>query len=270
MTHSQDRAPTTVREFSEGVVGSPELAIKLSPPPVGLADHDPIPQALRLWPVRSRSLVIRPWVEARAPSPRGYADSSRRPGILHALANHELQAVELFAWALLAFPEAPREFRQGLLAILREEQIHCRLYIERLESLGGRFGEHPVTGHFWNQWRAMTSPARFVAVMGLTFEGANLDHAEDLAALAEDVGDIETAEIVRRVHRDEIRHVSFGWHWLGVFKDSEESMWDAWNALVRKPLGPERACGRVLHPQSRRAAGLDEAFIDALTEAVAR
>jgi len=30
----------------------------------------------------------------------------QRALILHALANHELQAIELFAWALLAFTDA--------------------------------------------------------------------------------------------------------------------------------------------------------------------
>jgi len=36
----------------------------------------------------------------------------------HALANHELQAIELFAWAVLAFPDTPIAFRRGLIAIL--------------------------------------------------------------------------------------------------------------------------------------------------------
>ena len=59
----------------------------------------------------------------------GMRDPAQRARILHALANHELQAIELFAWALLAFPDAPLAFRRGLVAILADEQRHLALYM---------------------------------------------------------------------------------------------------------------------------------------------
>jgi len=79
---------------------------------------------------------------APGPAPRaltgppiaGMADPTQRARILHALANHELQAIELFAWAVLAFPAAPLAFRRGLVAILADEQRHFRLYEARLAA----------------------------------------------------------------------------------------------------------------------------------------
>ena len=74
-------------------------------------------------------------------------DPAQRARILHALANHELQAIELFAWAVLAYPSAPAQFRRGLVAILAGEQRHFQLYADRLTALATTFGDHPVTGH---------------------------------------------------------------------------------------------------------------------------
>ena len=98
------------------------------------------------------------------------ADPAQRVRILHGFANHELQAVELFAWAVLAFPDAPPEFRQGLWRILREEQRHTRMYMARLEAHGSRFGAFPVNAYFWGKVARLTTPSRFVCALSLTFE----------------------------------------------------------------------------------------------------
>ena len=118
----------------------------------------------------------------------GMRDPAQRVRILHALANHELQAIELFAWALLAFPDAPLAFRRGLVAILADEQRHLALYTERLAALGTGFGDQPVTGHFWNKLDHLADPLAFVCAMGLTFENANLDFAGDYARAAHACG----------------------------------------------------------------------------------
>ena len=113
------------------------------------------------------------------PPPAAWPDVAQRVRILHALANHELQAAELFAWALLAFPDAPAALRRGWLGILAEEQRHCRLYIARVEASGAHFGDFPVSGHFWRKAAAIRTPFEFVCAMGLTFENANLDFTGD-------------------------------------------------------------------------------------------
>jgi uncharacterized ferritin-like protein (DUF455 family) len=189
------------------------------------------------------------------------ADPAQRARILHGLANHELQAIELFAWALLAFPDAPAAFRRGLVAILAEEQVHCRLYLERLAALGGRFGDQPVTGYFWSKAKDLTTPARFVAAMCLTFENANLDHAAELERAARAAGDAATADVLARVHRDEVRHVRFGWRWLRRFKDARRTMTQAYLDNVAWPLRPGLARGATFDPASREAAGMDAEFI---------
>lgn len=258
-----------LREFALGVLEAPTLDGKLAPPPRELTDDEPGPELRLEAPVRPPELAIATG-RVKTPPVAGMADVSQRRRILHAMANHELQAAELFAWALLAFPAAPRAFRRGLVGVLVDEQKHCRLYIERLEALGGRFGDVPVTGHFWNQLPDLQGPMEFVCVMGLTFENANLDFAGEYATAAREIGDDETAAVLDVVHRDEIRHVRFGWHWLEQLKEPGASAWDAYNENVRFPLGPWRARGKVFDRASREAAGLDESFIDELENVEAR
>ena len=198
------------------------------------------------------------------------SDPHQRARILHALANHELQAVELFAWAALAFPDAPDELLRGLMAILVEEQRHTTLYLERLAALGVALGDYPVTAHFWRQAEHIHSPLAFMCTMGLTFENANLDFARELCAAARAAGDEQTAQVLETVHADEIRHVRFGWRWLQRLRDDNSDSWQTYLDNVAGSLGPGRARGASFDRESRLAAGLDEAFVDHLEAVTAR
>jgi uncharacterized ferritin-like protein (DUF455 family) len=250
-----------IREYAMRVVTNPVLEAKLAPPPEGLTDDEPGPATVLDAPGRPAGLSIVDSKAARTPAIGGMADPEQKARILHAFANHELQAVELFAWALLAFPETPKAFRRGLLRILVEEQEHCGLYLRRMEELGVSFGDWPVSGYFWGKAQEMTTPLRFVCAMGLTFESANLDHAVEYANAARRLGDERTASIITKVHDDETGHVKFGWHWLSKWKDEGQTMEEAYRSNVSWPLRPALAKGPVFHPESRRAAGMDEAFI---------
>jgi uncharacterized ferritin-like protein (DUF455 family) len=256
-----------LRAVALGILETPCLEAKLAPPP-RVRDRDPGPAVRLIAPARPPGLAIvsaRGARAARVPPLAGMRDPAQRARILHALCNHELQAVELFAWAILAFPDAPLRFRQGLCAILREEQRHARLYQARLEAHGHRFGDFPVTGHFWNLVPQMDSPVAFLCVMGLTLENANLDFALAYAEAARAAGDRATAEALEEVHRDEIRHVRFAVRWLARLRD--DSQLAIYRATVRPPLHLGRARGAALDRPSRIAAGLDAELIDALEAA---
>jgi uncharacterized ferritin-like protein (DUF455 family) len=261
----------TERDYARAIVGGATLEAKLAPPPAALALGEPGARAPERWdaPGRPAELAIAAGRDARVPPLAGMRDPRQRARILHALANHELQAIELFAWAVLAFPDTPIAFRRGLVAILADEQRHFGLYQSRLAALGARFGDHPVTGHFWNKLDHLASPLGFVCTMCLTFENANLDFAGDYAAAARACGDEATAAAIDQVHADEIRHVHFGWVWLLRLAGDgagagDLDMWQAYLQHVRHPLGPRRARGARFDREARRRAGLDDAFIEAL------
>lgn len=257
-----------LRAFARSVLEAETLEGKLYRPE-DLTDREPGAEVRLERPGRPESLRIRPAREVRVPPVQGMRDPSQRVRILHALANHELQAIELFAWALLAFPDTPAAFRRGLAAILADEQRHLELYRRRLVAHGSDFGEYGVTGHFWNQLEALSTPLGFLCAMGLTLENANLDFAGDYRLAAEEAGDLETARALNTVHVDEERHVRFAFRWLCRLKRPEETAWEAYQRTIRHPLGPERARGKRFDEASRRRAGLDDEFIGGLAAAVA-
>jgi uncharacterized ferritin-like protein (DUF455 family) len=249
-----------LRDHARRIVEADTLEGKLAPIPARVRDDQRGPALRMAAPGRPRELAIASARTVRVPPASGMRDPAQRARILHALANHELQAVELFAWALLAFPDAPRLFRRGLSAILADEQRHFRLYEARLAGLGRRFGDLAVTGHFWNHLGQISSPLHFVCIMGLTFENANLDFAQDYAREAHAAGDPDTAAALAQVHADEVRHVRFAWRWLEKWR-GDQPAWEVYRASMAPPLGPARARGRDLCTDSRRAAGLDPDFI---------
>lgn len=259
-----------LRAFAQRIIESDSLDEKLRPIVADFTDEEP-GAALRMGhPGRPNALKILAAREVKVPNLLGMPDPSQRVRILHALANHELQAVELFAWAILAFPDTPKAFRRGLLAILGEEQRHAQMYISRVRSLGHEFGSFPVTGVFWNAIDAVKTPCEFLCAMGLTFENANLDFAVEIAAAARAAGDEATAAVVDRVHDDEVGHVGFAVKWLENFNEGAGSDWENYLKHLPQPLNAGRARGKNYDREGRRRAGLSEAFIDNLEDVAAR
>lgn len=200
-------------------------------------------------------------------------ESARRPAklnepigrglVLHYFANHELLALEVMALALLRFPDAPKSFRAGIARTMLEEQEHLRLYIARMKHLGVAFGDLPVNSFFWRTMKDISSPAEYSAAMSLTFEQANLDFALHYERIFREVGDPETADLMRRIHDDEVRHVEHGVKWLGRFEVGKD-LWSSYLDHLQFPLTPSRAKGPVFDEEGRKRAGLNEDFISEL------
>ena len=202
---------------------------------------------------------------ADKPMKLGFGEPEQAAALLLTLANHELLAIELMALALLRFPQAPRMFRRSLLLTLREEQEHCRLYLKRIDELGGAPQGAPLSRFFWDALRSCTSPRAFAAGMGLTLEQANLDFSLGLARQARAAGDLESAALLDRVRLDEIRHVRLGLAWLKRELPPGADLLAEHAALLSPPLSLARARGdQDFDLEGRRLAGLDEDYITGL------
>lgn len=254
-------APGTVEAWALRYVTTTDLAHKIDPgaPPTTFAAGA---APLRLSaPGRPRQLTVagkskRSITRAQLALPRW------RAHLLHTFWHHELQAAELMCWALLAFADAPFAFRRGLLAIGRDEIRHMRLYQTEIERLGHRLGEFPVRDWFWQRVASCATPTQFVALMGLGFEGGNLDHAERFAAWFTAAGDAGAARTQTLVGREEIRHVRFAAAWFRRFTGGLE--FARWVAELPAPLSPKLLRGLPLNRPARIRAGMPPAFLDAL------
>ncbi|MCO5168846.1 MAG: ferritin-like domain-containing protein [Planctomycetes bacterium] len=258
---------TELRAFAERVLFGDALADKLAPPG-DLVDLAPGPALVAAPGAPGRPAALRldlaPDVRAEPP-PEGRLDDPRARGrLLHAFANHELLALELFALALLRFPDAPAGFRLGLGRVMQEEQAHLAGYLARMEALGVRFGDEAPSAFFWTALAPARSPKELVAGLSLTFEQANLDFAAHFARVLRRVGDEETAALLDRVLADEVGHVRHGATWFARWQDPPATHvdWTAWTAALPRPLVPRRARGKgALQREARRAAGLTDGFV---------
>jgi uncharacterized ferritin-like protein (DUF455 family) len=257
-----------LREFAERILRATTLEEKLLSPD-RLSDESPGPALIAPEePGRPPELRFKDRrVREDGPGVHRVESEADRARLLHFFANHELLAVELMALALLRFPEAPRAFRAGVARTLRDEQDHVRWYLARLRACGIAFGAQPVTGYIWRTVAPMAHPLDFVTGLSLTFEQANLDFARHFSAAFAEAGDHESAGLLERIHRDEIRHVAHGLKWLRRWKQPSESDWDAFCRQLRFPLSPRRARGLGWNVAARRAAGLDAQFIAELAVA---
>jgi uncharacterized ferritin-like protein (DUF455 family) len=242
----------TVEQWCLEFVSTTDLAAKLAPPDPGALEFEvDAPERRIAAPGRPVEWVV---VERSPPAPRA------GPRLLHTLVHHELQAAELFAWAILAFPRTPQAFRAGLLALCREELAHLQLYLGHMRALGTEFGAHPVRDWFWQRVTQCGNPAAFLALQGLGLEGANLDHCPRVAAQFREAGDETGARILERVQRDEIGHVAFAAHWFEHFTGAPLE-YGRWRAALPAPLTPALMQGRPLALAARRAAGMSADFL---------
>lgn len=258
------RPSTTVERWCADLVTTSDAREKFDPPSLPALDldaswtHEPIAERIAS-PGRPAHLQL---VERApgVPRPETLKLQLARARLFLTFAHHELQAAELFAWAVLAFPETPREFRAGLVRLANEELAHRRAYVAHARRLGLEDGAVPVRDWFWKRVHGCTTPASFVALQGLGLEGANLEHSARYSRRFREVGDDVGANVLDAVEADEIQHVAFAARWFAHFTGVPLD-YDAWRAALPVPLTPALFQGRPLNLDARRRAGLDEPFL---------
>lgn len=185
---------------------------------------------------------------------------------LHSFANHELLAIEIMAMVLLKFPHNTKEmltFKKGLIKTLKDEQLHFKLYRELLNEEGFDFGDFSISDFFWKSSKLMTTPAEYMAIMAMTFEGANLDFTHYFSHLFREAGFYKIADVLKRVYEDELTHVALGGHYLNKWR-GDSSIWNYYLESLPFPVTPARAKGIHFYEQSRKEAGLSDDFIHEL------
>lgn len=254
-----------LREFAENVVLSDSLEAKLQRVTSDLTDVKPGPVLRPGRPGRPAHLIFGDRGSAPAmPKGQAFAYQHKRAIAHHIMANHELQALEVMAMILLAFPSAPAEFRMGLTRVMFDEQRHTRMHVQRAAELGVTFGDFPVNSYIWQKATEYQSVLEYIAGLPLVFEGRNLDHTVEFETYFIDVGDRRSAAIMRAIHKDEIRHVEFGIHWLRKLKSPHQTDFEAWQQSLHWPMRPSSARGETVQTDARLQAGMSPEFVKSL------
>lgn len=247
-----------------------DLTHKIAPPPPpSLLEESPPPRRVEQ-PGRPAHLQVTERAP-KAPGPDALRDPRRRAQILHTFWHHELQAAELMAWAILAFPQMPDPLRRGLLKVLDDELRHMALYQGHMEYLDHSIGSFPVRDWFWQRVPKAEQPENFLAVMGMGLEAANLDHAPRFAARFRAIGDVRGAEIQEQIAEEEIPHCALATWWFPRLVDAPEStLFERWSEKLPPPLSPLLMRGLPLDRERRSRAGFPESFLDTLEHWVPR
>lgn len=254
-----------IHEWAQKILTSESMEDKLFQPEL-LTDFHPGPPLIIPEPARTYELRLQKRKEEeKLPVLHDLKHQDKRAVCLHRFAGHELLAVEMMAYTLLAFPEAPPTFRKGLAHTLKEEQGHVQLYCNRLSELGASFGSMPLYKHFWIHTPYIKSPLHYVGTMSLTLEMANLDFAPTYGNAFLKAGDEKSSELMATILQDEIAHVRFGMQWLRKMKPDDMSEWETWTKLLENSkLTPRRAKGKTFHEEPRKKAGVDMEWIENL------
>lgn len=196
--------------------------------------------------------------------PRGnFHEIEKKAIALHSFANHELLAIEMMACALLLYPHYTPElkrFKKGVVKSLQDEQKHFKIYCCRLNQLGYEFGDFPLRDFFWGQMHKLDTPSKYLAVMSLTFEAANLDFAHYYKHVFQELGDEDTAKILDTVLKDEIGHVHLGVYYLNRWCH-DDSLWNYYNKSLPFPITPARGKGKFFIESVRKKARMSDDFI---------
>jgi uncharacterized ferritin-like protein (DUF455 family) len=193
---------------------------------------------------------------------RGRAGSERgRIAMLHALAHIEFAAIDLAFDIAGRFGEGfARAFIDDWIAVGADEAMHFVLIDRRLRALGSGYGALPVHDGLWEAAAATAhDPLARLAVVPMVLEARGLDVTPGTVAAFERAGDLRSAAILRRIYRDEIRHVRAGTRWFeqgcerGGFPPVQH-----WQALVRRHF--RGAIKPPFNDSARDEAGLSREF----------
>ena len=256
-----------IREWATRVLSADTMEEKLLTPSL-LTDQDPGPPLFWKTPTRPAGMGFsRHNREDKLPTFQYHHSKDNRAICLHRFGGHELLAVEIMAYALLAFPEAPRAFRKGVANTLKEEQEHVRLYMAQMERLGVKFGDLPLFCHFWKQVPYLKTPIQYLSVMALTFEMANLDFAPLYRDSFARHDDPESAKLMEQIIKDEISHVSFGMHWFKKLRPGNEADdFTIWKEELPPILNPKRGKGFVFNEENRLKSRVPQDWISQLQQ----
>jgi uncharacterized ferritin-like protein (DUF455 family) len=126
----------------------------------------------------------------------------------------ELQAIAAFRWAAAHFQDVPQALRDDWAAQVPDEIRHYEMIRRRMEELGFKLTERPVSISLWESLQECTTGKEFCIRIASAEERGRRAGIRVVRYLEE--SDPETAAVFREIVADEVAHVAlaktyFGW-----------------------------------------------------------
>lgn len=190
-----------------------------------------------------------------------------RIALIHALAHIEFVAIDLAFDLVGRFGgHFPRGFADDWMRVGAEEAMHFAILDRRLRQLGSFYGAHPAHDGLWEAAEETAhDPLARLAIVPMVLEARGLDITPQTVARLEAARDGKTADILRRILKDEVRHVAAGVRWFThacvIRGDSPSNVWRTLvSAHFRGTLKPP------FNDSARAAAGLTMEFYGEVAE----
>lgn len=192
-----------------------------------------------------------------------------RAAFLHALAHIEFNAINL-AWdAVNRFRGLPLDYYNDWVRVADEEASHFCLLRDRLRALGRDYGDFPAHNGLWVMAQATAfDPMVRMALVPRVLEARGLDVTPGMIRRLQDIGDLESADVLETILRDEVGHVEIGSRWFRYLCEQRGLEPDS----TYKKLLQRYMTGKLRQPfndEARKAAGFSDnelAFIYQLSD----
>ncbi len=146
---------------------------------------------------------------------RGLGTAAGRIALVHSLAHIEFNAINLALDALYRFRDMPVRYVEDWLRVASDEGEHFLLLHGRLAELGSHYGALDAHDGLWDMARRTDHDILVrMALVPRILEARGLDVAPPMIEKLLQLGDHETATILRRIYTDEITHVEVGNRWF--------------------------------------------------------
>ena len=146
-----------------------------------------------------------------------------RAALIHALAHIEFNAINLALDAIWRFDHMPDNYYTDWLKVAVEEAYHFSLLSAHLQTLGFSYGDFAGHNSLWEMVdRTKQDVLARMALVPRTMEARGLDATPSTRNKFAQVGDVEMADILDIILRDEIGHVAIGNYWFNWLCDKRE------------------------------------------------
>jgi len=182
-----------------------------------------------------------------------------RAALIHALAHIEFNAINLALDAIWRFADMPENYYRDWLKVAAEEAYHFSLLNAHLQSIGYEYGSFCGHDSLWEMVdRTKDDVLARMALVPRTMEARGLDASPQLHNKFVQIGDLEMAEILTNILRDEIGHVAIGNVWFNwLYQQRQLDPITTFELLRQQYSAPKLR--PPFNMEARRLAGFSEA-----------